>query len=312
MADAKKRAAMAEIERMQSDPDYVLEVAIGPPMPDLKPQDPEKTIKYAGKFLKENTRFIFKKAHLSRDDYRIFDSKGQLVLVSHHEGKNPYDSLDPYNVGSDQTRWGSLGELKSLCEVTGYHGMPRFKVRPVNMTMHGRQRVIDLSSNKVILNVAKQSRVSTMSVRHSYEVNDGDNKDPDIYRIVADMSGRTFMWINENDEQCVFVQKPTKTLILNAAMGKGSELTIDIAEGMDWTAVLAGLIAMKQVGEHLVKDVLDNFVVEPLTERFIDTAVEATGTEEVYHQAQQTQDSFTHYVKSNHHTIELIQKNFFS
>ncbi len=33
-----------------------------------------------------------------RDDIRIFDTSGELVLVSHHPGKNPYEALDPFGV----------------------------------------------------------------------------------------------------------------------------------------------------------------------------------------------------------------------
>lgn len=41
-------------------------------------------------------RFIFKKAHMSHDDFRIYDgTSGRVVAVMHHFGKNPYGSLDP-------------------------------------------------------------------------------------------------------------------------------------------------------------------------------------------------------------------------
>lgn len=33
-----------------------------------------------------------------RDDIRIFDTEGELVMVSHHPGKNPYEALDPFGV----------------------------------------------------------------------------------------------------------------------------------------------------------------------------------------------------------------------
>lgn len=46
-------------------------------------------------------RFVFKKAHLSGDDFRIFDgSSGRPVAVLHHFGKNPYEKLDPLSLGN--------------------------------------------------------------------------------------------------------------------------------------------------------------------------------------------------------------------
>lgn len=46
-------------------------------------------------------RFIFKKAHLSHDDFRIFDgSSGHVVAVMHHFGKNPYDAFDPLDLSN--------------------------------------------------------------------------------------------------------------------------------------------------------------------------------------------------------------------
>jgi len=59
-------------------------------------------------------------AHLSRDDFRIFDqATGRVVAVSHHYGKNPYESLDPLGVGHNPNQYNMLGEMESLCNVTG-------------------------------------------------------------------------------------------------------------------------------------------------------------------------------------------------
>ena len=45
----------------------------------------------------------------------------------------------------------------------------------------------------------------------------------------------------------VFIQKSTKTLIMNAALGHGSELLIDVAPGVDWTAAVAIVLGIQQV-----------------------------------------------------------------
>lgn len=42
-------------------------------------------------------------------------------------------------------------------------------------------------------------------------------------------------------------QKSTKALIMNAALGGGSEMAVDVAAGVDWTAILACIMAIQQV-----------------------------------------------------------------
>lgn len=42
------------------------------------------------------------------------------------------------------------------------------------------------------------------------------------------------------------VTKSLKTLIMNASLGAGSELEIEVAKGVDWTAILAIILALKQ------------------------------------------------------------------
>ena len=98
-----------------------MNIAFGPPFPELVPQDPNTGLRLGGQYDKEPRRFVFKKAHLSREDFRIFDQRsGQLVCVSHHYGKNPYESLDPMGlVNNPHTHHGMLGEMESLCHVTG-------------------------------------------------------------------------------------------------------------------------------------------------------------------------------------------------
>ena len=59
-------------------------------------------------------------------------------------------------------------------QVTGNRGMPTFKIRPKALSRHGRQLIMDLShgqpGGRTFFNVAKQSRLSTMSIRHNFEV----------------------------------------------------------------------------------------------------------------------------------------------
>lgn len=84
---------MAELQRMQHDPNFVLEFALGPPASTLVDQTgapPELNLNFQNKVSREVTRYVLKSAHLSADDLRTFDVKtGKLAFVSHHPGKNP-------------------------------------------------------------------------------------------------------------------------------------------------------------------------------------------------------------------------------
>ena len=46
-----------------------------------------------------------------------------------------------------------------------------------------------------------------------------------LYTILCDMVGRTMNIVNEREETCIFIQKSTKTLIMNAALGAGANQT---------------------------------------------------------------------------------------
>lgn len=85
--------AMAELARLQNDPNYVFEFALGPPSATLVDQTgapPELNLNIQNRVSSEVTRYVMKSAHLSLDDLRMFDvSTGKLAMVSHHPGKNP-------------------------------------------------------------------------------------------------------------------------------------------------------------------------------------------------------------------------------
>ena len=91
---------MSEVQAALADPSLAVNIAVGPPVAELVPQDPNVSpgVRFAGRYEREARRFVFKKAHLSREDFRIFDSHpsgvGQLVCVSHHHGTN----IDLYSV----------------------------------------------------------------------------------------------------------------------------------------------------------------------------------------------------------------------
>lgn len=58
-------------------------------------------------------RFLFKKAHLSRDDFRVFDyASGHPVAVMHHFGKNPYAALDPLELSGTSNAYDQVRARK--------------------------------------------------------------------------------------------------------------------------------------------------------------------------------------------------------
>ncbi|KAA8493182.1 hypothetical protein FVE85_8627 [Porphyridium purpureum] len=269
---------MAEIGRMQNDPDFALEVLAGPPAPELVPQKREDGIEVYKKYGPDNEpkRFIMKAAHLSMDDWRIWDhATGKLVYNSHHPGKNPVGSVDLLRSSNQSNRYERGGEWESYCDVTGHQGYPSFKVRPKTLSRHGRQYIID-NHEKRVMNVSKQSKIKTMSLRPGYNIGRGDD-DEVVYHTLGDLIERTMQICNAKDEVIAFVQKSATSLILNAAFGAGSEVLVDVAPGVDCSTVLMMLIGIKQVGSHAIKDAFDNWVVDPFKEELADTIVESTG-----------------------------------
>ena len=92
-----------------------------------------------------------KSCHLSKDDVRILDmDTGRVVLVSHHPGKNPYETLDPLGLGNTGNQHAVQGgEWESSCDVTSRHNsMPSFKIRPKSLSRHGRQYIKKMHGKK--------------------------------------------------------------------------------------------------------------------------------------------------------------------
>ena len=126
------------------------------------------------------------------------------------------------------------------------------------------------------MNIAKKSKLSTKSIRPHIEVGSGRDGG-DNYTIVADMIGRTFTIKNKNDEVVAQVAKTTKAMIQTAVLGSGSESTIDIAPGVDCSTILAIVFGLGQVGAHFVKDAANSYVLEPLKDSLVGSAVETLG-----------------------------------
>jgi len=83
---------------------------------------------------------------------RILDvATGQVILVSHHPGKNPYEKLDPLGLGNSGKQHAVMGgEWESATDVSSRHpSMPCFKIRPKPMSAHGRQYIKNMHGELV-------------------------------------------------------------------------------------------------------------------------------------------------------------------
>lgn len=122
----------AEMQRLSTDPNFIVSFAVGDPIPPLIAQDRSEGINFCNVFFNEPKRYILKKAHLSRDDNRIFEhSTGKLIMISHHPGKNPYECTDPLGLTNQDKRHAIAGgEWESICDVSARgHGFQNFKIR---------------------------------------------------------------------------------------------------------------------------------------------------------------------------------------
>lgn len=127
--------AMAELEELKKNPLAALEIAVGDPFAQLKAQDPKDGYSMDQLYRSEDTRFILKKARFSRDDIRVFDVDGELALVSHHPGKNPMDTIDPFGVTNTDVIFSPLGEWEALTDVSSYRDdLSSLKIRPKTLT----------------------------------------------------------------------------------------------------------------------------------------------------------------------------------
>ncbi|KAJ9461040.1 hypothetical protein DIPPA_19715 [Diplonema papillatum] len=266
-----------------NDPNAVIQFAIGPlqgaaaVVAQAKGSLPELFRMYY-----PSTRtFIIKKAGIGgRDDWRCYDAHtGRMVFNSHHPGKNPYEKLDPLGMQSPPPG----GEWESVCDVSGHNG--GFKIRPKKLSMHGRQYI--KVKDKAVLSVAKKSKLKTMSLAKTFSVfleNDsgmamgsqaGSSTGDELLVISSDLASRTVQFRKPDSNELVAIaQKTTKTLILNAALGVGSELQLEVAAGVDCTMILAAFLGLQQCGEHIVKDAFGNFVYDPLQDHVMDEATD--------------------------------------
>lgn len=239
----------AELNRLANDPDFVVQFAVGDPTPVLVPQDRQSGLHFSRVYFNKPKRYVLKKAHMSREDNRIFDfDSGKMVMVSHHPGKNPYDAFDPLGTTNQENRFNVAGgEWESVCDIAGRGKFQSFKIRPKSLSRHGRQYV--KRGDDVMFNVGKMGKFKTMSLRDHFVVGEGEGGDL-VYKCVADMMGRSVQILNDKEEIVAQMAKTTKALLQTAAFGGGSESTIDIAPGVDCSVILAIVFAMGQVGAH--------------------------------------------------------------
>lgn len=237
------------MKKLANDPNFVVKFALGEPNSSLVKQPREAGIHLNNVFFNQPKQYVLKSAHMSREDLRIFDAEtGRMVMVSHHPGKNPYDMLDPLGTTNQDMRYNVAGgEWESIYDVTGSHPFQSFKIRPKMLSRHGRQLI--KQGDRVALNVGKMGKLKTMSLRGHFMAGKGED-DELVYKCVADMMGRSVGIYNDKEELVAQMAKTSKAIILTAALGSGSESTIDIAAGVDCSTILAIIYGIQQVGQH--------------------------------------------------------------
>lgn len=304
----------AEMSQLANDPNFVVEFAMGDPMPDLIPQQRGVGITFSGLYFDKPKRYLMKKAHMSRDDIRIFDvDTGKCVLVSHHPGKNPYEKLDPLGLTNSDAKYqhhSAGAEWESACDVTASQsGLQSFKIRPKTMSRHGRQ-YIKRTNDEIIMNIGKMGKLKTMSLRDHFMVGRGDSTDA-AYIIVADMMGRTFTIRNDKDEVIAQVAKTNTAMIKTAVLGSGSESTIDIAPGVDCSTILTIVYGIGQVGKHFVMDAVNSYIKDPIMDSVTGSVIEGAGLGDVTQSYTAASNSAVHYAPKLEGTAQFFHENFF-
>mmetsp|Transcript_6546 Transcript_6546/g.14273 ORF Transcript_6546/g.14273 Transcript_6546/m.14273 type:complete len:216 (-) Transcript_6546:58-705(-) len=145
---------------------------------------------------------------------------------------------------------------------------------PISIYCHTFEKQKGDGDNAIIMNIGKKSKLSTKSMRPHFEVSKGKDGS-EIYTITGDMMERTFTIKNTNNDQVIAqIAKTTKAMVQNAVLGSGSESTIDIASGVDCSTILAIVFGLGQVGCHVVKDVANSYVLDPLKDSLVGGVVE--------------------------------------
>lgn len=240
----------SKLKQVANDSNYIVEFAVGTPSPSFQPQHRGTGLTLNRVYYDYTKRYLMKSAHFSIDDVRVFDTEtGQVVLVSHHPGKNPYEALDPTGI-TESSYSVAGGEWESKCDVTAMRDdFTNLKIRPKWISRHGRQTIATAHDENVVMSIGKVSKLKSMSVRSQFMVSEGESKTL-RYKCVADVVGRSIDIFNEDDQLVAQIAKTKKALMLTAVFGSGSESTIDVAPGVDCSVILAIVFGLKQVGKH--------------------------------------------------------------
>jgi len=246
--------------KLANDPTFTIQFARGDPFPALVPQNPKDTetnMRLTGVTFNENKRFLFKKAHFSDEDQRVFDvDTGKVILVSHHEGKNPYDAVNECATGERKS-----GTTVSSVSDSRFLG---FKIRPKTLSLDTQYVRLIGDDQDEVFNVAKakKSKLRSRSARPSFVVGRG-KRGKMAYRIEGDIIG-TLSIQNKNGEVVAVMAKTKTALLKTAVYGDGSESIIDVAPGVDCSTILAIVFAIGQLGAHYIKGAFSNFVQDPI------------------------------------------------
>ena len=64
MANVQNVPMTAEMQQLANDPNFIVEFAVGDPVPDFVPQSKDSGIKMSGVYFDKTKRYIMKKCHM--------------------------------------------------------------------------------------------------------------------------------------------------------------------------------------------------------------------------------------------------------
>ena len=202
-------------------------------------------------------------------------------LGSPHDGVEPAEGLPEQSFWWRWNCWTTTSALRlgappeCLCAALPPLPSPPLR-RALPLTLrHGRTN-INLPDGRTVFNISRRSKLRTKSFQAQLSVAEGESKRAALI-VLADMAKRTMKVINPQNDLVCLIQKPVKTLLLNAAFGAGSELRVDVAPGVDCSALLGVVFGITCMGQSMAKDVFGNFVAEPLTEAAVEEVLDDPG-----------------------------------
>eukprot|EP01063_Lacrimia_lanifica_P041700 TRINITY_DN9792_c0_g1_i2.p1 TRINITY_DN9792_c0_g1~~TRINITY_DN9792_c0_g1_i2.p1 ORF type:complete len:481 (+),score=107.41 TRINITY_DN9792_c0_g1_i2:52-1494(+) len=220
----------------------------------LVPQAPDSGLTLLSTRDDEARTFIIVNGNVRyADDWRCYDAKtGALVCNSHYDGQNPYDKIS-----SRLSMSGLSVESTGRCLISGLSS----PIAISHSLLHRGRREVSLSGD-VKFAVQRRSKLATASLARSFHVAVDGNV---VLHIEGSAETQRINFVSAKREVVATARKPAKSLFAAGGWG-GCELQLDVAPGVDHSAVLVALLALQQTPRSHIERMLGSFVYMPLDE----------------------------------------------